>query len=135
MRSVARQGEDPHPERDLPAEAAGLIGAAAVLHARILALVTTMAAGTADGDVILELAGAGARLGENSAGLREVASALADAAAVQFCLAQDPAHADAHLLLAELHLALGNTPAAAQSLEMGLSSNFEVGGVVGGGVG
>ena len=91
MRSVARQGEDPHPERDLPAEVAGLIGAAAVLHARILALVTTMAAGTTDGDVILELAGAGARLGENSAGLREVASALADAAAAQFCVAQ--AHA------------------------------------------
>ncbi len=45
---------------------------------------------------------------------------------VQFCLQQDAAHADAHLLLAELHLARGATAAAAQSLEMALSSNFEV---------
>lgn len=45
---------------------------------------------------------------------------------VQFCLKQDSANSDAHLLLAELQLAQGNSSAAAASLEMGLSSNFEV---------
>lgn len=45
---------------------------------------------------------------------------------VQFCLKQDSTHSDAHLLLAELQLAQGNATAASASLELGLSSNFEV---------
>lgn len=92
MRTVARQDEEPHrPSRDLPAEAAALIGAAAVLHRQTLSLITALAAGTGDGAVILELVAAGARLGENAAGLRDVAAALEDTAAGSFALSQ--AHA------------------------------------------
>ncbi len=89
MRSVARHDEDvaPRGDRDLPAEAAGLIDAARSAQRELLALVTALAAGTADGTVILELADAGARLGENAAGLRDLAGALTDTAASQFALA------------------------------------------------
>ena len=93
MRTVTRRDEDPHREqaRDLPAEAAALIDAAAMAHRSLLALITSLAAGTGDGGAILELVAAGARLGENSASLRDIAAALEDAAVGQFALTQ--AHA------------------------------------------
>ena len=93
MRTVTRRDEDPRREqaRDLPAEAAALIDAAAMAHRSLLALITSLAAGTGDGGAILELVAAGARLGENSASLRDIAAALEDAAVGQFALTQ--AHA------------------------------------------
>jgi len=93
MRGIVRRDEDPHREqaRDLPAEAAALIDAAAMAHRSLLALITSLAAGTGDGGAILELVAAGARLGENSASLRDIAAALEDAAVGQFALTQ--AHA------------------------------------------
>jgi hypothetical protein len=88
MRTLVRQEtEPPALSRDLTAEAALLIDAARTAQRELLALVTALAAGTGDGTLILELADAGARLGENAAGLREVAAALDSAAAGQFCLA------------------------------------------------
>jgi len=93
MRTVTRQGREPHRELspDLQAEAAALIDAARSAQQDLLALVTSLAAGTADGAVILGLADAGARLGENTAGLRDIAAALEDTAVGQFALTQ--AHA------------------------------------------
>ena len=93
MRGIVRQDEEPHRglTRDLPAEAAALIDAAAMAHRSLLALITSLAAGTGDGGAILELVAAGARLGENSASLRDIAAALEDAAVGQFALTQ--AHA------------------------------------------
>ncbi|XP_072020597.1 tetratricopeptide repeat protein 21B-like isoform X2 [Amphiura filiformis] len=45
---------------------------------------------------------------------------------LQKCLDQNPQYADAHLLMAQIHLHLGNFSQSSQSLEMGLSYNFEV---------
>ena len=44
----------------------------------------------------------------------------------QYCLAQDNTHADALLLMASINVYQGNISAASQSLEIGLSYNFEV---------
>jgi hypothetical protein len=93
MRTLIRQDTEPHqaPSRDLTAEATALIDAARTAQRQVLALVTALAAGTGDGALILELADAGARLGENAASLRDVAAAITDAAACRFALEQ--AHA------------------------------------------
>jgi hypothetical protein len=89
VRTLIREAEEPPAlSRDLTAEAAALIDAARTAQRQVLALVTALAAGTGDGTLILELADAGARLGENAMGLREVASAIADAAACRFALEQ-----------------------------------------------
>ena len=45
---------------------------------------------------------------------------------VLYCLSQDNTFAEAHLLMARIHLALNNPRAAAQSIEIGLSYNFEL---------
>lgn len=45
---------------------------------------------------------------------------------LQHCLDQCPSHADAHLLMAQIHLQQGNFTACSQSLELCLSHNFEV---------
>ncbi len=45
---------------------------------------------------------------------------------LQHCLDQNPAHADAHLLMAQIHLMQGNFKLSSQSLELCLSHNFEV---------
>ncbi|CAH3123731.1 unnamed protein product [Pocillopora meandrina] len=42
------------------------------------------------------------------------------------CLDQDPTFSDAHLLMAQIHLLQGNFKLSEQSLEVGLSYNFEV---------
>ncbi|XP_020612885.1 tetratricopeptide repeat protein 21B-like [Orbicella faveolata] len=42
------------------------------------------------------------------------------------CLDQDPTFSDAHLLMAQIHLQQGNFKLSEQSLEVGLSYNFEV---------
>ncbi|KAM4731833.1 tetratricopeptide repeat protein 21B [Anableps anableps] len=42
------------------------------------------------------------------------------------CLDQCPSHADAHLLLAQIHLLQGNMMLCNQSLELSLSHNFEI---------
>uniref|UniRef100_A0A673CVP2 Tetratricopeptide repeat domain 21B n=1 Tax=Sphaeramia orbicularis TaxID=375764 RepID=A0A673CVP2_9TELE len=42
------------------------------------------------------------------------------------CLEQCPSHADAHLLMAQIHLVQGNFTLCSQSLELCLSHNFEV---------
>ena len=44
----------------------------------------------------------------------------------QYCLRIDSTYADAHLLMAQVHLTQGNLASAAQSLQTGLSYNFEV---------
>lgn len=46
---------------------------------------------------------------------------------LQHCLAVDSAYSDAHILMAQIHLHQNNFKAANQSLEVGLSYNFEVG--------
>eukprot|EP00057_Strongylocentrotus_purpuratus_P033961 XP_793431.3 PREDICTED: tetratricopeptide repeat protein 21B [Strongylocentrotus purpuratus] len=45
---------------------------------------------------------------------------------LQHCLDHNPEYADAHLLMAQIYLHLGNYQKSSQSLEMGLSYNFEV---------
>lgn len=45
---------------------------------------------------------------------------------LQHLLDQNPAHADAHLLMAQIHLTQGNFKLSSQSLELCLSHNFEV---------
>ncbi|KAG7267235.1 hypothetical protein CRUP_010664, partial [Coryphaenoides rupestris] len=45
---------------------------------------------------------------------------------LQRCLDQSPSHADAHLLMAQIHLLQGNSKLCSQSLELCLSHNFEV---------
>ncbi|XP_033624164.1 tetratricopeptide repeat protein 21B-like isoform X1 [Asterias rubens] len=45
---------------------------------------------------------------------------------LQHCLDKNPQFADAHLLMAQIHLDAGNYKQSSQSLEMGLSYNFEV---------
>lgn len=45
---------------------------------------------------------------------------------LQHCLDQCPSHADAHLLMAQIHLLQGNFTMCSQSLELCLSHNFEV---------
>lgn len=45
---------------------------------------------------------------------------------LQHLLDQNPAQADAHLLMAQIHLTLGNFKLSSQSLELCLSHNFEV---------
>uniref|UniRef100_A0A668AU10 Tetratricopeptide repeat domain 21B n=1 Tax=Myripristis murdjan TaxID=586833 RepID=A0A668AU10_9TELE len=42
------------------------------------------------------------------------------------CLEQCPSHADAHLLMAQIHLLQGNFKMCSQSLELCLSHNFEI---------
>ncbi|KAF7660541.1 hypothetical protein LDENG_00280090 [Lucifuga dentata] len=42
------------------------------------------------------------------------------------CLEQCPSHADAHLLMAQIHLLQGNFSLCSQSLELCLSHNFEI---------
>lgn len=42
------------------------------------------------------------------------------------CLEQCPSHADAHLLMAQIHLLQGNFTLCSQSLELCLSHNFEI---------
>ncbi|XP_034042968.1 tetratricopeptide repeat protein 21B [Thalassophryne amazonica] len=42
------------------------------------------------------------------------------------CLEQNPSHADAHLLMAQIHLLQGNFTLCFQSLELCLSHNFEI---------
>lgn len=44
----------------------------------------------------------------------------------QYCLHMDPTYADAHLLMAEVHLSQDNLSSAEQSLATGLGHNFEV---------
>lgn len=44
----------------------------------------------------------------------------------QYCLRIDSTYADAHLLMAQVHLTQGNLGSAGQSLQTGLSYNFEV---------
>lgn len=62
--------------------------------------------------------------------LRPMASVPGDTdgaqGSLQHCLDQCPAHADAHLLMAQIHLQQGNFTACSQSLELCLSHNFEV---------
>ncbi|KFQ72482.1 Tetratricopeptide repeat protein 21B, partial [Phaethon lepturus] len=43
-----------------------------------------------------------------------------------YCLERNPSYADAHLLMAQVHLAQNNTKLCSQSLELCLSYNFEV---------
>ncbi|XP_071943351.1 tetratricopeptide repeat protein 21B-like [Antedon mediterranea] len=45
---------------------------------------------------------------------------------LQHCLDQNPQYVEAHLLMAQLHLQLGNFQQSSQSLEMALSYKFEV---------
>ncbi|XP_008299372.1 tetratricopeptide repeat protein 21B [Stegastes partitus] len=45
---------------------------------------------------------------------------------LQHCLDQCPSHADAHLLMAQIHLQQGNVALCSQSLELCLSHNFEI---------
>lgn len=45
---------------------------------------------------------------------------------LQHCLDQCPSHADAHLLMAQIHLLQSNCTLCSQSLELCLSHNFEV---------
>ena len=45
---------------------------------------------------------------------------------VQYCLNLDNTYAEGHLLMARINLGQGNTAAAAQSLEIGMSYNFEI---------
>uniref|UniRef100_A0A8C5BGI6 Tetratricopeptide repeat domain 21B n=1 Tax=Gadus morhua TaxID=8049 RepID=A0A8C5BGI6_GADMO len=45
---------------------------------------------------------------------------------LQRCLEQQPSHADAHLLMAQIHLLQGDASLGVQSLELCLSHNFEV---------
>ncbi|XP_038077972.1 tetratricopeptide repeat protein 21B-like isoform X2 [Patiria miniata] len=45
---------------------------------------------------------------------------------LQLCLDRNPQFSDAHLLMAQIHLHAGNYKQSSQSLEMGLSYNFEV---------
>uniref|UniRef100_A0A671XG31 Tetratricopeptide repeat domain 21B n=1 Tax=Sparus aurata TaxID=8175 RepID=A0A671XG31_SPAAU len=45
---------------------------------------------------------------------------------LQHCLDQCPSHADAHLLMAQIHLLQGNFTLCSQSLELCLSHNFEI---------
>ncbi|KAJ8012813.1 hypothetical protein DPEC_G00046770 [Dallia pectoralis] len=45
---------------------------------------------------------------------------------LQHCLDQCPSYADAHLLMAQIHLLQGNFKLSSQSLELCLSHNFEV---------
>ncbi|KAL0963799.1 hypothetical protein UPYG_G00313730 [Umbra pygmaea] len=45
---------------------------------------------------------------------------------LQHCLDQCPSHAEAHLLMAQIHLLQGNVKHCSQSLELCLSHNFEV---------
>lgn len=45
---------------------------------------------------------------------------------LQHCLEQCPSHAEAHLLMAQIHLLQGNFKLCSQSLELCLSYNFEV---------
>uniref|UniRef100_A0AAY5JXI5 Tetratricopeptide repeat domain 21B n=1 Tax=Esox lucius TaxID=8010 RepID=A0AAY5JXI5_ESOLU len=45
---------------------------------------------------------------------------------LQHCLDQCPSHAEAHLLMAQIHLSQGNFKLSSQSLELCLSHNFEV---------
>ncbi|XP_041662255.1 tetratricopeptide repeat protein 21B [Cheilinus undulatus] len=45
---------------------------------------------------------------------------------LQHCLDQCPSHADAHLLMAQIHLQQGNFTLCSQSLELCLSHNFEI---------
>lgn len=45
---------------------------------------------------------------------------------LQHCLEQDQSLSDAHILMAQIHLHLNNFKLAAQSLEFGLSHNFQV---------
>lgn len=47
-------------------------------------------------------------------------------ATLQCCLDGDSTFSDAHILMAQIHLGQGNFTSAAQSLEVGLSYNFEV---------
>eukprot|EP00051_Salpingoeca_urceolata_P023185 m.390103 g.390103 ORF g.390103 m.390103 type:complete len:1321 (-) comp20074_c6_seq3:93-4055(-) len=81
---------------------------------RVLELVTKVAPGLTESVYLLARA--------------KFLSGISDAAqsGVQFCLQQDSTYADAHLLMAEIHLSQNNTKAAEQSLEVGLSYNFEV---------
>eukprot|EP00045_Choanoeca_perplexa_P015875 m.206398 g.206398 ORF g.206398 m.206398 type:complete len:1328 (+) comp17103_c0_seq1:37-4020(+) len=44
----------------------------------------------------------------------------------QYCLKMNPGYADAHLLMAQVQLQQGNIASASQSLQTGLSYNFEV---------
>ncbi|XP_041858520.1 tetratricopeptide repeat protein 21B isoform X2 [Melanotaenia boesemani] len=45
---------------------------------------------------------------------------------LQHCLDQCPSHAEAHLLMAQIHLLQGNVMLCTQSLELCLSHNFEI---------
>ncbi|KAK1903312.1 Tetratricopeptide repeat protein 21B [Dissostichus eleginoides] len=45
---------------------------------------------------------------------------------LEHCLEQCPSHADAHLLMAQIHLLQGNFSLCSQSLELCLSHNFEI---------
>uniref|UniRef100_A0A803SV98 Tetratricopeptide repeat protein 21B n=1 Tax=Anolis carolinensis TaxID=28377 RepID=A0A803SV98_ANOCA len=45
---------------------------------------------------------------------------------LQHCIEQDPSYADAHLLMAQVHLSQNNFKLCSQSLELCLSYNFEV---------
>ena len=45
---------------------------------------------------------------------------------LQTCITQDNTFSDAHILMAQIHLYQNNFKAANQSLEVGLSYNFEV---------
>ena len=47
-------------------------------------------------------------------------------ATLQHCLDQDATFSDAHILMAQIHLNQGNFKLANQSLEVGLSYNFQV---------
>uniref|UniRef100_A0AAQ4RG08 Tetratricopeptide repeat domain 21B n=1 Tax=Gasterosteus aculeatus aculeatus TaxID=481459 RepID=A0AAQ4RG08_GASAC len=51
---------------------------------------------------------------------------VAAQSSLQRCLDQCPSYADAHLLMAQIHLLQGNFPLSSQSLELCLSHNFEI---------
>lgn len=46
---------------------------------------------------------------------------------LQRCLELDPTFVDAHLLMAQIHLAQGNFAMCSHCLELGVSHNFQVG--------
>lgn len=66
-----------------------------------------------------------AQLASEVGGERERALSQALSRAQQ-CVEREPALADAQLLLASLHLQMGNARAALQSLETGLGYSFEL---------
>uniref|UniRef100_A0A672KY66 Tetratricopeptide repeat protein 21B-like n=1 Tax=Sinocyclocheilus grahami TaxID=75366 RepID=A0A672KY66_SINGR len=59
-------------------------------------------------------------------GLLQAVFLMAAQSSLQHCLDQNPAHADAHLLMAQIHLVQGNFKLSSQSLELCLSHNFEI---------